>query len=164
MLMGSVDASAYRLRPMREEDMPFLRRVYASTRREELAQTGWNPEQTAVFLQFQFDAQHDHYTKHYPDASFDVIEVGGEQAGRLYVSRTAETIRIIDIALLDEFRNRGLGATILQEILRESNCSKVPVSIHVEQDNPARRLYERLGFSAIGQTGIYYLMERPPGA
>ena len=38
------------------------------------------------------------------------------------------------------------------------------LTIHVEMSNPARRLYERLGFAPVEEHGVYLLMERRPGA
>lgn len=151
-------------RPITDEDLPFLARLYASTRQEELAVTPWTEEQKQAFLQQQFEAQHRHYQEHYPEASFDVLQVDGEAAGRLYVSRWTREIRIVDIALLPEYRNRGIGSRVLEDLLDEGRRSGKSVSIHVEKSNPALRLYERLGFEPIEDKGVYLLMEWKPKA
>ena len=154
---------AIHLRPIEDADLPFLRAVYASTREEELQQTGWPEEQKADFLRMQFDAQHGHYQQHYPTARFDVVLAGDTPIGRLYVDRRDDDIRIVDIALLPAHRGRGIGSGLLDTILEEAASSGRTVSIHVERFNPALRLYERLGFTQVGDTGVYYLMEwRPP--
>lgn len=150
------------LRPVQEADRPFLAQVYASTRAEELATLPWTDEQKAAFIAHQFEAQDAHYRTHYDRATFDVIEVDGEPAGRLYVDRGPREIRIVDIALTPEYRGRGLGTGLLQALLDEAAGSGRTVSIHVEMSNPARRLYERLGFRPAGEHGPYVLMERPP--
>jgi GNAT superfamily N-acetyltransferase len=98
------------LRPARASDRALLFEVYASTRAEELAVVPWAEPTKKAFLAQQFEPQDVHYRRHYPDASFEVIEVDGEPAGRLYVNRRDEEIRIIDIALLPGFRGRGIGA------------------------------------------------------
>src|SRR6476469_3519979 len=90
------------LRPITPEDVPFLAAVYASTRWEELAPTGWSDEEKAVFCRRQFDAQSAHYRENYPGASLQVIERDGVSIGRLYVARWESEIRIMDIALLPE--------------------------------------------------------------
>ena len=83
--------------------------------------------------------------------------------GRLYVHRGETDIRIVDIALLPEHRGRGIGSHLLRAILDEAAKRGRTVSIHVERFNPALRLYERLGFAHVADTGVYYLMEwRPP--
>jgi ribosomal protein S18 acetylase RimI-like enzyme len=142
-------------------DRGFLHAVYASTRVEELARVPWSAEQKAEFLRSQFEAQDHHYRTYYPQASFEVILIDGERAGRLYVARGADEIRIVDIALLPAFRGRGAGGEIVRGILAEAAEKKLPVRIHVEQFNPALRLYERLGFRKIEDKGVYFFLERP---
>ena len=149
-------------RPIHDGDKPFLYQVYASTRAEELAVVPWDDAEKERFLQFQFDAQHQHYQEHYADASFDVIELDGEPAGRLYLRRCEDEHRVVDIALLPEYRGKGIGGKIMKNIVDEADHAKLPVRIHVEHNNPAMRLYERLGFRQIDDTGVYYLMERLP--
>ncbi|CAA9414388.1 MAG: Acetyltransferase, GNAT family [uncultured Rubrobacteraceae bacterium] len=152
------------LRPIRPEDGGFLYRVYASTRREELAQVGWGEAQKAAFLRMQFDAQSSYFRENYEGAEFSVILEDGRPVGRLYVARWPEEIRIVDIALLPEHRNAGVGSMLLGGLISESEESGKPVSIHVERFNPALRLYERLGFREVEDKGVYLLMERSPGA
>jgi ribosomal protein S18 acetylase RimI-like enzyme len=150
------------LRPAATADRAFLRQVYGSTRADELALLPWTDDQKADFVGHQFEAQDAHYRKHYHDAAFDVIEVDGEPAGRLYVHRGRHEIRIVDIALLPGFRGRGLGTRLLGGLVAEADEGGRKLSIHVEMNNPARRLYERLGFRPAGEHGVHVLMERPP--
>jgi ribosomal protein S18 acetylase RimI-like enzyme len=150
------------LRPAAAADRAFLLQVYGSTRAEELALLPWTDEQKAGFVVHQFEAQDSHYRKHYDDAAFDVIEVDGEPAGRLYVHRGPREIRIVDIALLPAFRGRAIGTRLLCGLIAEAEDGGRKLSIHVEMNNPARTLYERLGFRPAGEHGIYLLMERVP--
>ncbi|HEV8267422.1 MAG TPA: GNAT family N-acetyltransferase [Thermoanaerobaculia bacterium] len=150
------------LRPAAPEDEGFLCAVYASTREEELAPVPWTKEQKAAFLASQFQAQHAYYREHYAGASFDVIEVDGKPAGRLYVFRGAEEIRIVDVALLPAFRGTGVGSSLLGELLDEARRAGKVVRIHVEVMNRARSLYDRLGFTPIEDRGVYVLMEWRP--
>lgn len=151
------------LRPSTPGDEAFLQRVYASTREAELALVDWDDVQKAAFLDMQFNAQHRYYHEHYPDAAFQVIVADDQPVGRLYVDRWPDEIRIIDIALLLEWRNAGIGTALLESVLREASQAGKPVRIHVERFNPAMHLYQRLGFAMVGEHGIYYLMERLPG-
>ncbi len=153
-------APAITLRPVAAADLPLLERIYASTRTEELAIVPWTEDQKAGFLAMQFRAQHAEYQSRYPDARFHVIEAGGTAAGRLYVHARAGEIRIIDISLLPEHRGRGIGSLLLARLIRESESCGKPLTIHVERQNRALALYQRLGFTAIGETGIYLLMRR----
>ena len=149
------------LRPVAPADTGFLLAVYASTRMDELAVTGWSAEQKAQFCQMQFTAQDAHYRQHYPTAEFFVIEVAGIPAGRLYVDRWSKEIRIMDIALLPEHRGRGTGTRLLSDLIQEAATSGKRISIHVEKLNPALSLYRRLGFQAASDEGICWRMERP---
>jgi ribosomal protein S18 acetylase RimI-like enzyme len=150
------------LRPIVDADLPLLERIYGSTRVEELAQTDWDEAGKAAFIAFQFQAQHLHYTTHYHDAQFFVIERDGEAVGRLYLHWRERELRIVDIALLPDARGHGLGGALLKALMDAAAAAGKTVSIHVEQMNPAMRLYQRLGFRRIGEHGIYHLMEWAP--
>lgn len=147
-----------RFRPITDADLPFLARLYASTRMEELAVTDWSDAQKAAFLQSQFSAQHAHYQKHYAGSEFFVIEQAGTAIGRLYLARWTSEHRIVDIALIPEHRGRGLGRALLSDLLDEAARAGKAVTIHVEKFNPAMSLYHRLGFIAAGEEGAYDLM------
>lgn len=152
------------LRPIHSEDHDFLFQVYAGTRLDELALTDWSEAQKQAFLTQQFEAQHHHYQTHYQGARFDLILLDDQPVGRLYVARWREEIRIMDIALLPDYRNRGIGSGLLRDLLEEAAVTGKRLTIHVERYNPALRLYRRVGFEPIGETGVYLLLavESPP--
>ena len=157
------DTPTVAFRSIRPDDEPFLYRVYASTREEELRPVDWTPAQKAAFLLQQFQAQHAFYQEQYARARFEVILRDGEPIGRLYVDRRDDEVRIVDIALLPEHRSTGIGSGILRSLLAEAAGAGKPVRVHVERLNPARRLYDRLGFVPIEDKGVYWLLEwRPP--
>jgi ribosomal protein S18 acetylase RimI-like enzyme len=159
MTMSPSTMPAITFRPITAEDEPFLYQLYASTRQEELALTDWSEEQKQSFLKMQFSAQHQYYQEHYEDTTFDLILVDGCAAGRLYVARWPEEIRIVDIALLPEWRKRGIGSGLIEALLQEGAERNLPVRIHVECFNPALRLYYRLGFRKIEDKGVYHLLQ-----
>jgi ribosomal protein S18 acetylase RimI-like enzyme len=154
--------SGITLRPAGSSDRDFLLQVYASTREEELQLVDWSADQKAAFVRMQFEAQDAYYREHYHPATLDVVEVDGEHVGRLYVARWEDEIRIMDIALLPEGRGRGIGTTLIRGLLDEAAATGKRLSIHVEKHNPARRLYERLGFAESADRGLYVLMEVTP--
>ncbi|HSR70081.1 MAG TPA: GNAT family N-acetyltransferase [Acidobacteriota bacterium] len=149
-------------RPIEEADLDFLRRLYSTTRDYEMDQVDWSPEQKRTFLNQQFQAQHKHYMEHFPEAEFSLVLVDGRRAGRLYIDRRRKEIRLVDIALMPGFRNRGLGKRLMDKVLDEGRRNDLPVRIHVEKFNPAMRLYRRLGFTHIEDQGVYFLMEWQP--
>jgi ribosomal protein S18 acetylase RimI-like enzyme len=145
------------LRASRPDDAEFLLGVYGSTREEELSVVDWSDADRDAFLRQQFTAQDAYWRSIRPNADWDVVEVGGRLAGRFYVDRMYDGIRIVDIALAVEFRDRGIGGSLIADVQAEAGgrC----VTIHVERGNRARALYERLGFVQIDSTGVYDLLE-----
>ena len=150
------------LRPIGPEDDQFLAVLYASTREHELGQVPWSTQDKASFLRMQFDARHRHYATHYPRARSDLVLADGTPIGRLIVDRSPGEIRVIDVALVSAWRNRGIGGGLLRDLIAESDSSGRPITISVERFNPARRLYERLGFEVIADDPVYQSMERRP--
>jgi GNAT superfamily N-acetyltransferase len=153
--MTAIGTPTVTLRPETEADRPFVRRLYATTREDELAAVPWTPEQKAAFLDMQFEAQRVHYRERIAGTRFAIVEVDGQPAGRLYVAESPGTILVVDIALLPEHRGRGIGTGLLQPILAHGRATGRPVMVHVEVFNPAIRLYERLGFRRVAEQGLY---------
>jgi len=139
------------LRRETDGDLNFLKDLYAASREREMdLLVDWNDGQKRDFLDQQFNAQRCHYLKHYPDARFDIIERSGQAIGRLYVAELAQEVRLMDIALLPTERNSGIGGRICAEIMATAAKLGKIVSLHVEDENPAKHLYERLGFVEAG--------------
>jgi ribosomal protein S18 acetylase RimI-like enzyme len=153
---------SYSLRPINGSDQEFLYSVYASTRQDELSVVPWTEMEKEAFLRQQFNAQHRYYSENFADAQFQVIEEDGQAVGRLYLHRRPAELNIIDIALLPECRRQGLGSAMLQDVLDEGQRTGKRVTIHVERNNPALRLYTRLGFHLLEDQGVYYFMEWQP--
>lgn len=151
-----------RLRPVTPEDTLFLRKVYATTRAEEMAVTQWPAAAKAAFLDSQFDLQQAAYRSSFPDADFSLILFDGVPAGRLYVSREPECIRLVDISLLPAWRGLGHGSALIRDLLDEAERTGRPVDAHVERFNRARRLYARLGFAVVEDLGAYLRIEWRP--
>lgn len=148
-----------RLRPVQPDDEPFLLKTYASIRAEELAQVPWSDAQREAFLRMQFEAQQLHYRTHNPNATHDIILLGDQPVGRLYVSRRAKETRILDITILPEHRNQGLGTPLIKNLMKEAQAAGQPLNIYVESYNPSLRLFERLGFYQVETDGVNYLLE-----
>ena len=150
------------LRDRTEADLPFLCRLYAQTRRQELAPVPWTAEQKEDFLGDQFGKQHRHYLQHYPRAQWWVVTCEEAPIGRLYIEQTEAELRIMDVSLLEDRRNQGLGGALMRALLRHTDELGLPATLHVEPFNPALRLYERLGFATVETRGVYLFMRRPP--
>ena len=146
-------------RPVRPDDEPFLYELYCGTRNEDLAFGGLDSPQQEILLRMQFVAQHRTYEAQYPRADHDIILLEGSPVGRVMVERGDEEIRGVDIALLPAYRSAGIGRAIIQDLLDEARRAGKPFRIQVVRTNRARRLYDRLGFTEIGDTGTHYVME-----
>jgi ribosomal protein S18 acetylase RimI-like enzyme len=158
-LPPSLAAGGLKLRPETEDDIPFLRRLYATTRAEELAATGWSDAQKLAFTDSQFGWQRRHYRTHYPGTEWGVLEVSGTPMGRLYLQRRITTYLVIDIALLPKWRGRGLGTTLMKWVCTQARAAGKSVTVTVEKFNRAQALYRRLGFREISEGDVYREME-----
>lgn len=152
------------LRPVTEADEGFLLSVYVSTRADELAQAEWEPGQQDAFVKWQFDLQRQQYDARFPDTEYHVILIDNHPAGRIWIGRDEEQIRLLDIAILPEFQNRGAGTLLLRWLIDESkNAGKALRHMVFVLNNDAHRFYERLGFRIIEDLGAYKHMEWHPG-
>jgi len=149
------------LRPLRPEDESFLFKLYASTREEEIEAWGWDKARQEAFIRMQFTAQQRWYQAAYPRAEHQLIILKDNPIGHILVLREETKIELIDISLLPEYRNGGVGTALLGELIEESRKSGVPLRLQVQRNNQAAiRLYRRLGFSATEEDEVYCRMER----
>jgi ribosomal protein S18 acetylase RimI-like enzyme len=150
------------LKPAGHDDAETLYRIYASTRESELAVVPWDEAAKEAFLRMQFTAQDTYYRANWPQASYDLIVSGEQVLGRLYVDRGEAVWQVLDIALLPPYRGQGIGTRLLGAVLAEAADAAKPVQIYVERFNPARHLYDRLGFRQVDEQEVYLLLERSP--
>jgi ribosomal protein S18 acetylase RimI-like enzyme len=147
------------LRPVNDNDEGFLLQIYASTREEEVAAWGWPASQRDAFLQMQFRAQQNSYRAAYPAADYSLILADGVTVGRLIVSRQPEQILLVDISILPDYRNRGIGTKLIGDLSREAEAADGSLALQVTQSNRAISLYQRLGFKVVGANEMYRRME-----
>lgn len=159
---STLDSEKISLRPALPSDEPFLLRLYASTREEDLAFLAGNEAQAQAFVQMQFNFQKRVYDAQFPAAEHSIILAGEQEIGRLLVDRTESENHLVDIALLTQFRGRGIGGSVIRELQQEAARDGKGMRLSVRQNNPARRLYERLGFTITGDDGAYFAMRWSP--
>ena len=140
------------LRDTTPDDEAFLFEVYASTRMDELAGTGWDENQKRAFIKMQFLARE----RSQPRVDDRIIVLDGRAVGRMLVDRGEAAILLRDIALLPEYRNVGIGTRLLEDLKKEATAAGKPVALHVLGSNPAVRLYERLGFHSVDDADTIY--------
>ena len=152
-----------RLRPVTPEDEAFLYEVYRTTRAEEMAAWGWDEAQQDAFLRMQFRAQQMSYQAEDAGTKTEIIFLDAEPVGRIIVKSREYEIQLVDIALLTEYRCRGIGTSLIKDLIDEAKSAGKFVRLHVLKTNSgAQRLYERLGFKTSGETGMHFEMECHP--
>lgn len=145
-----------RLRRQRSDDDALCTALYTDVRWEELADVPWPDEQKQAFLKSQSSLQQHHYRTHYAGAEFYVVERDAVPIGRLYLDRVApEEIRIIDIAFFRPHTGKGLGQAFISALQETAAADGKSLCLHVEHVNPARRLYQRMGFREEAELGPY---------
>jgi ribosomal protein S18 acetylase RimI-like enzyme len=136
------------LRPVAPEDDAFLFELYASTR-QDIASLGLGATQLEALLRVQWMAQRHSHAVRYPHAEHQLVLVNGRPAGRLWVALGPEELRVVDVSLLPAHRGLGLGTALLRSLQEEAAAAGKPLRLSVAWDNPARRLYVRLGFTPV---------------
>jgi len=150
------------LRPADTDDEAFLFTLYCSTRADEIAAWGWNDAQREAFLRMQFQAQQQHYRTLAVPAEHSIVCHEGLPIGRIATIRDAQTIWLAEIALLPEQRNKGIGTTLIQELLAAAARTGSAVHLHVLRSNRVIKLYQRLGFQIVADDGIHFEMAWHP--
>ncbi len=147
------------LRPAEAADEAFLETVYADTRRDELAIFNWSREQENAFFKMQFQMQTGAYRMQFPDAVYYIVEFDKTPVGRLIVERGEREIKLVDISLLAEFRNRGAGTFLLEKLKGETAADGKTIFLRVLKTNEsAKRFYERLGFKTVENADLHFGM------
>jgi ribosomal protein S18 acetylase RimI-like enzyme len=151
----------YTLRRATADDEQFLFELYCTTRADGQVAILAGDGQDAI-LRMQFVAQRLSYDAQFPTAKHDVIVVDGRAVGRVIVAPQEDEVRFVDLALLPEWRNTGIATVLIRELMDDVARVGKPARLHVAKDNRAIRLYERLGFTVIGESGPSYVMRWVP--
>jgi ribosomal protein S18 acetylase RimI-like enzyme len=150
------------LRPAGGEDEALLCRIFAANREGPFNAAGLPEPEIARLLLMQREAQLRQYRSLFPDATVDVILVDGTPVGYLHVDRGEERYTLVDVAFLPATTGQGIGTHVVGAFLREASAAGKSVSAHVEKDNPAWRLWQRLGFRVVDDDGVYLKIECLP--
>lgn len=150
------------LRPVTDGDDAFLLELYAGTR-DDVSRSPLTIEEKAQFVAMQYRAQRADYESRFPGAEHSIVLVDGVPHGRIWVDRRADEIRLLDIALVPNGRNRGTGRALLERLIDEADRSQTPLRHSVLLENePALRFYTRLNFEIVEDFGLHVLMEHRP--
>ncbi len=162
--MPSRTSRSIEMRPAEAGDLAFMQQLYSSTRSAEVRMGGCDLATETLLQGLQFKAQQTWYETEYPNADLAVIMDRERSVGRLYVDYGPDELRILDICLLPEYRNRGIGLGLLRSLQAQGERLRLPVRINVPLGSPAQRLLLRCGFDILAADGIYNIMEWMPPA
>lgn len=162
--MPSRTSRSIEMRPAEAGDLAFMQQLYSSTRSAEVRMGGCDLATETLLQGLQFKAQQTWFENHYPNADLAVIMDRERPVGRLYVDYGQEELRILDICLLPEYRNRGIGLGLLRSLQAQGERLRLPVRLNVVLGSPAQRLLQRCGFEILAVDGIYNIMEWMPPA
>ena len=154
--------SSLTLRSVTENDEPFLLVLFASVRTREFSHLQADDQTKIELIRVQHQIRSNQYGVQYPRADHSIVMRDGLPIGRMLVDRNAEEIHLVDISLLQDHRGLGIGTQLLQELINESVAANAPLTLFVEDGNPAKRLYARLGFAEVGYQPPYVSMTRIP--
>jgi ribosomal protein S18 acetylase RimI-like enzyme len=143
---------------------PFLRELYEDRRAPELEAAGWPLAERRPFLDMQFRAQQEGYGGVFADADHWIVVTGDEPVGRLLVARRSHEHRVVDLVILSACRGRGIGTSLMREVIADANRAGVPVGLTVDAwDWRVVGWYERLGFSVVTPGDAHLAMVRHVG-
>lgn len=148
----------YQLIISTEEDSEFFMELYSEIKSSELHLDLWPEAFRIQMIEMQYNAFMQSTNSEFPNYYDYLILFKSEKVGRLQLDKNEQGFRIINISLLNSFRNKGLGSTIIKEILSEASNKNAPVSLEVDKVNPAFNLYSRLGFKVFQQDELKYYM------
>ncbi|MBD2867719.1 GNAT family N-acetyltransferase [Paenibacillus arenilitoris] len=141
-----------------QPENPFLFELYALTRADEVAAWGWGAEELEAFLAMQFRFQQQSYRMQYPEHRVQIVIADGRRVGKWHTAVHGNEKILVDIALLPDFRSMGIGTTLIRQLQEEARSAGLPLRLSVRTDNPARRLYERLGFGTVSTDELHARM------
>ncbi len=143
------------LRPEIPEDADFLEDLFVANKDDA---PGWRellPAERTRLLKEQSALQRLHYRKFYPQAWFTIIEVEGKPAGRLCVNQSPKEMRVVDISILPEYRQHGIGSRLIQQVITESTRLKRPLRLCAELGSTVHSFYQKLGFIEFKRDGTH---------
>lgn len=136
-------------RPAATADLPFLLALRQRTMDVHLTASGVSTDLDThrERLMYRFDCA-------------EIVLADNQAVGLIKVARDAIPWEIIQIQVVPEFQGRGVGAQLLRELITQATCAKADLALSVLKANPARALYERLGFVVVGEDSHEYFMQR----
>lgn len=136
---------------------PFIKELFFQYKTHELQAYSWPPEVLLPLLEMQFKAQRDAYQKQFPHSEEFILTENNSPVGWLLINK-AETYHIVNILVHDDYRGKNIGTQTIQEVIRQANDENKRVTLNVGKNNPAHKLYSRLGFKKVSDDELFISM------
>jgi ribosomal protein S18 acetylase RimI-like enzyme len=146
------------------EDKDFLFNLYCAARAPEFALLSLPEEQKQQLIVMQFVAQQNAYRAQYPGSDYVIVLRNGHPIGRIWIAEMQDELHLVDIALLPEARNQGIGDLLIRQLQTEARRAGKAVRSSVFRFNAGSlRFHQRLGFRIISEDEMQFYMEWTPG-
>jgi ribosomal protein S18 acetylase RimI-like enzyme len=147
-------------RPESADDEPFLRSLIIGTVAEELMAASWPEEIRESLLDMQYRARRNSIRANWPQGESLIVLADGQSAGWFFMATLKDEIRLVEISILPEYRGRGIGSKLVEDLISQGARAQLPVRLSVDVTNAgAIRLYSRHGFRRVGGDETRHLME-----
>jgi ribosomal protein S18 acetylase RimI-like enzyme len=139
-----------------EQDEAFLFALFRDVRAAEFAQAPLGPAQLDLLMSIQYAGQKQTYGAQYP-AGNEIVLLDGKPIGRMWLYRGTGEQHLVDISLMADFRNRGIGAALVTEAIAAARAAGVRLCCSVAAANQGSlRFHQRMGFEIAGRDEMYY--------
>ncbi len=139
-----------------EQDDAFLFALFKDVRSAEFAHAPLAPAQLDMLMNIQYAGQKQSYGAQYPGGN-DIVLLDGQPIGRMWLYQGPAEHHLVDISLMADFRNLGIGAALLTEAIAAARAAGVRLCCSVAATNHGSlRFHQRLGFQIVGQDEVYY--------
>lgn len=156
------NAKKVTLRMAEPQDDDFLVELYTANRRSEMRMAGPDAASINALLRSQYEMRKKQYDEAYPNSQNWIILYDHEPIGRHLIQPDPRVWAFIDLGILPEFQRQGIGTLVFKLHMQQAIDAGAAIRLHVRTDNPARRIYERLGFVTTEQDGVYDEMRFGP--
>jgi GNAT superfamily N-acetyltransferase len=142
------------LRPARAEDYGFALALYVETIKP----------YTIAFMDWVDEVETARFARLWRTDDTQIITLDGIDSGWVEASDDGNEIFLKQLYVVPALQRRGIGTQVMKLLLDRWRTLQRPVVLGVLKNNPARRLYERLGFVVTGETDMKFMMRREPPA
>lgn len=141
----------------KKDDTSFIKELFFQVKSQEFIRFHWDKTLLESLLEIQYNAQQKSYEQQFPDAETFIVFFEKNRVGKLTLDKSTN-YHVVDISIHNDYQNKGIGTQVLNKIIIEAKTYNKAVTLSVTKDNPAHKLYKKLGFIAVKEDDIYLKM------